>query len=114
MDMSFNWIRDWDNQKHFQVYLSPSSQNLGGYYTKPHQATHHNSVREIYIQRKIRKTQERGIQEGCVDPSGPRNARAAALLSGALTSTGLQTRSLRVNNYGKVFKFIPHIPMWTQ
>ena len=49
-----------------------------------------------------------------VDPAGPRTARAAALLTEAQKSTGFQTRSLRVNKFGDVFKFVPRIPTRTQ
>ena len=110
----FYWLREQDNQKHFQVYWAPGLQNLGDYHTKPHQSMHHHSIRNIYIQIKIRKIQERGIQEEFVDPSGPRTAPAAVLLFGALKSTVFQTRSLRGNKCGDVFKFLLCITTWTQ
>ena len=97
MGVRFYWMRYWDNQKHFQFYWAPGSQNIGDYHTKPHQAAHHHAVREIYMQRKIRKTQYQGIQEGHVDPSGPQTARAAVLLSRALKITRSQKRRLCVN-----------------
>ena len=29
MDICFYWLRDWENQKHFQVYWAPGSWNIG-------------------------------------------------------------------------------------
>ena len=34
MNMHFYWPRDQNNQKHFQVYWAPGSQNIGDYHTK--------------------------------------------------------------------------------
>ena len=74
-DTQFYWLCEQDNQKHFQLNRAPSLQNQGDYHKKPHQVMHDHAIRKIYIQIKIRKIQERGIQELCVEPSGPQTAR---------------------------------------
>ena len=47
MDMSFNLLRDQENQNFVHVYWSIVLQNLGDYYTKHHQAVHHHAVHYI-------------------------------------------------------------------
>ena len=81
MDMHFYLPRNQKNEKYFQVYWEPGSQNLGDHHTKHHQATYHHSVNNVYLHLKTNKIQERGMQRGCVDPAGPWTARAAALIT---------------------------------
>ena len=71
MYMSFYLLCVRDNQKHFQVYWAPGSQNVGDYHTKDHYAAHHHAVCDIYLHIKANKGQVQGIQRGCVDPEGP-------------------------------------------
>ena len=47
IDMHFYWLRNQGNPKHFQFYWSPGSQNLGDYYKKHHQASHHRPLSDI-------------------------------------------------------------------
>ena len=51
MEMSFYWLRDRNNQKHFQFYWARGSQNLGDYNTKHRQEAHHCAIIDIYLHR---------------------------------------------------------------
>ena len=112
--MSFYWLRNQDNQQHFQVYWVPGSKNIGDYHTKHHQAARHCAVRNIYLHRKEKKTQDRGIQKGCVNTEGPRTSHAYIFLTKALNRTGPQTCSLYVNMPENVFEYVPRITTQTQ
>ena len=114
MYMSFYLLCVRDNQKHFQVYWAPGSQNVGDYHTKHHYAAHHHAVCDIYLHIKENKGQVQGIQIGCVDPGGPWNSRDAALTPESLKRTILQTRKLRVNMRINVFQYVPCIIKRTQ
>ena len=114
IDMRFNGLLDQGGQQHFQVYWAPISRNIGKFHTKHRQAAHHRVVRVIYLHIKAKKIQEQGIQRGCVYPEGPRTTYVAVFITELLKSTWLQMRILRVNTCGNVFKYVPHIDMWTQ
>ena len=114
MDMRFSWLCNQDNQKHFQLYWSLVSCNLGGYQTKYHQAAHHRTVHNIYSHRKTKEIQEQKIRQGCINPEGPRTACEATFLAEALKSTGFQTRILSMNKCGYAFKFVYHITTQTK
>ena len=93
MDMLFYLLRNQENLKHFQVYWSPGSQNLGNCHTKHHDVVNHRTVKHIYLHRKTNKIQEQEIQKGCVDTAGPQAVHTAAFLAEALNITGFQMRS---------------------
>jgi hypothetical protein len=43
MDMQFHWLRCRAAQGQYRFYLRPGTQNLAGYWTKHHPASHHKS-----------------------------------------------------------------------
>ena len=49
MDMRFYWLRDRECQEQFRIYWRPGKLNYADYWTKHHQATHHQNVRREFI-----------------------------------------------------------------
>jgi len=49
MDMRFHWLRDRECQEQFRIYWRPGKLNYADYWTKHHQAKHHQNVRREFI-----------------------------------------------------------------
>ena len=49
MDMRFYWIRDRVKQGQFLIHWKPGTVNLADYFTKHHPATHHKTMRQVYL-----------------------------------------------------------------
>ena len=49
MDMRFHWLRDRECQQQFRIYWRPGKLNYADYWTKHHQATHHQNVRREFL-----------------------------------------------------------------
>ena len=64
MDTHSYWVRDWVEQKNFEVKWKPGHMNLGDYFTKHYPPTHHRSMRQTYLVDTIIALQER-ILQGC-------------------------------------------------
>jgi hypothetical protein len=48
-DMRFYWIRDRVRQGQFQIYWSKGQTNRADYFSKHHQASHHQAIRSTYL-----------------------------------------------------------------
>jgi hypothetical protein len=44
MNMLFHWLRNWEAQGQFKIYLQPGRINLADYFTKHHPPAHHVHV----------------------------------------------------------------------
>jgi hypothetical protein len=51
MDMQFHWLRDWEAQGQFEIYLRPGETNLADYFTKHHPPAHHVNIRAEFLTR---------------------------------------------------------------
>jgi hypothetical protein len=49
MDMRFHWLRDRECQEQFRIYWRPGKLNYADYWTKHHQAKHHQNVRREFL-----------------------------------------------------------------
>lgn len=49
IDMRFYWVRDRVRQGQFVIHWKRGKDNLGDYYTKHHPASHHRTVRPIFL-----------------------------------------------------------------
>lgn len=49
IDMRFYWVRDRVRQGQFRIHWKPGQDNLADYFTKHHPASHHRSMRPIYL-----------------------------------------------------------------
>ena len=49
MDMRFHWLRDRECQEQFCIYWQPGKVNYADYWTKHHQAKHHQNVRREFL-----------------------------------------------------------------
>jgi hypothetical protein len=52
IDMRFYWVRDWQQQGHFNIFWALGSDNLADYFTKHFPARHHQAMRPIYVHSK--------------------------------------------------------------
>jgi hypothetical protein len=50
MDIRFSWLQCRERQRQFIIYWRPGSDNLGGYHTKHHSASHHRRMRPHFLQ----------------------------------------------------------------
>ena len=48
-DRQFWWLKDREEQKHFEIVWEAGIYNLADYPTKHHFSTHHKKVRPIYL-----------------------------------------------------------------
>jgi hypothetical protein len=49
MDMRFHWLQCHEAQGQFRYYWRPGTQNLAGYFTKHHPASHHKANRPTFL-----------------------------------------------------------------
>ena len=49
IDMRFHWIQDRVHQKQFDINWEPGFDNLANYLRKHYPASHHKTVRTIYL-----------------------------------------------------------------
>jgi len=49
MDMRFHWLRDQECHEQFRIYWRPGKLNYADYWTKHHQAKHHQNVRRAFL-----------------------------------------------------------------
>ena len=52
IDMRFYWVRDRVRQNQFKIYWQKGAQNRADYFTKHHPASHHRTVRPMYLHEK--------------------------------------------------------------
>ena len=49
IDMRFYWLKDRAEQGQFKIYWAPGEENWADYFTKHHSATHHKTLRPVYL-----------------------------------------------------------------
>jgi hypothetical protein len=75
IDMRFYWVRNWQQQGHFNIVWAPGSDNLANYFTKHFPARHHQAMCPIYVHCKDHVTATEVmanallILQGCVKPT---------------------------------------------
>ena len=68
LDMRFYWVRDRVNQGQFRIHWRPGKTNLADYFTKHHSATHHRTMRPVYLHEPNQNPSSDSLR-GCVDPT---------------------------------------------
>ena len=48
-DMRLHWLRDRINQQQFEIYWMEGQYNYADYYSKHHNAAHHQKMRSKYL-----------------------------------------------------------------
>jgi hypothetical protein len=81
IDMQYYWVRDWQQQGHFNIFWAPGTDNLADYFTKHFSARHHQDMRQTYVHSPQHVTNTQAIAnallvlQGCVKPA-PGEAQA--------------------------------------
>jgi hypothetical protein len=110
IDMRFYWVRNWQQQGHFNIFWAPGSDNLANYFTKHFPASHHQAMRPIYVHSKDHGTDLQVsaiallILQGCVKPASGK----------AHNSQDKHTSAQAINNTNVKSDNIPTVTMMTQ
>jgi hypothetical protein len=115
--MCFYWVRNWQQQGHFNIFWAPGSGNLANYFTKHFPSRHHQAMRPIYVHSKEHITATEVIAnallilQGCVKPT---LGKAQASTNGMVNSQDDHTSMQAINNTSVKSKNIPTVTMTTR
>jgi hypothetical protein len=98
IDMRFYWVRDRQQQGHFNIFWAPGTDNLAD-------VLHHQAMRPIYVHSKDQDTDIQVIAnallvlQGCVKPaSGKAQANTNAMVNSQDTHASTQANISIINN----------------
>jgi hypothetical protein len=117
IDMRFYWVRDRQQQGHFNIFWAPGSDNLADYFTKHFPARHIQAMRPLYVHSKDHDTDLQVIANAllvlqrCVKPA---SGKAQANPNAMVNSQDEHTSAQAIINTNVKSDNIPTVTMTTR